>query len=91
MSIAERVFRTQQESLAAEATLGDAIDEIAPNAWEHFTTDYYDRSVEVYFGADPVDADRVANALFAHGFKIVWIHPHTPPRSNCKCLARVPS
>lgn len=92
--LADRVFAAELASLAEEAKLSDAMDEIVPgDAWEHVTTDWYDRSVEVYLYAAPSDPDRIASALFAHGFRLVWVHPHISAAREvggalCRCPVR---
>ena len=88
-TLAERVFDADLAQARAEHDLGDALDQIIPNdAWEHFTTDWYDRSIEVYIPVAPADPDGVARALFALDFSLVWIHPHPSPRGDCRCPVR---
>lgn len=75
-----------------DSELGDALDEVALDAWDDHTTDYYDNSVEVYFSG-AFDAEAVAAKMFALGFRLCWLHTHTGGRAGagpgvCKCPVR---
>ena len=93
VTLAEELHQTWLAHAEAEARLGGAIDEVAPDAWDDFTTDWYDNSVEGYMlGEIPETVtDAVAAKMFSAGFGLCWVHPHKKgPRVDCKCPVRRP-
>ena len=97
MTFADKLFDAQIALLCAEGELSDthltaAIGDACDGAWDDYTFDYYDRSIEVYGVGDLSDEarERALDALAALGFAVAWLHPHTggrtlPGGSRCKC------
>lgn len=88
MTIADGIFQAEFALGAAEERLVMALDTVAGDTWDDFTTDWYDRSVEVYFLLVPSDPEAVAEKMFDAGFTVCWVHPHPSPRGDCRCPAR---
>lgn len=93
-SLADAVFASQLASLKAEAALSDVLETHWPEAWEDFTTDWYDSSIEVYFAgplSPPATVEDVAARMFDLGFLRCWVHEHTLAGRGavlCSCPVR---
>jgi hypothetical protein len=91
-SRAEDLFHLQILQLKIEAELCDLLDSIStPFAWEDFSYDYYDNSLELYGVPDTYKLiGKDAGKLREFGFHRVWMHKvlskteytNTKPRKN---------
>lgn len=90
MTLADRLFETQLAHLGVEAELETAFVRRYDEGWFewlHYTFDYYDRSIELYFeddggnrrGHDRSDVEFVLGGL---GFYQCWMHDH--PHEVCE-------
>lgn len=77
-TIADRLWAAEPVVSLIEEELADMLDVIiGPHGWDDFTTDHYDRSIEIYgVGPDVVLSSDDQEKLRAAGFDRCWTHTH---------------
>jgi hypothetical protein len=75
LPLADRLWAAERAASRAEDELLDILQSILGDRWDDFTTDYYDRSIEIYgVPEDFVLDDAGQLALREAGFHRAWTH-----------------
>jgi hypothetical protein len=83
LTLADRLWAAERAASRGEDELLDILQSILGDRWDDFTTDYYDRSIEIFgVPADFVLDDAGQLALREAGFHRAWTHVDDLRRSG---------